>query len=106
MTAPQPIRFNQARLTGRELEYVAQAVAEGHVSGDGPFTKRCHALLEGMAACGKALLTTSCTHALEMAALLLDVQAGDEVVVPSFTCTVPRRIASRTTASTSGSRAA
>ncbi len=85
MTPPRPIRFNQPRLTGRELDYMAQAVAAGHVSGDGPFTSRCHALVEQITGCGKALLTTSCTHALEMAALLLDVQPGDEVIVPAFT---------------------
>jgi dTDP-4-amino-4,6-dideoxygalactose transaminase len=85
VTARKPIRFNQARLTGRELEYVAEAVARGHIAGDGPFTIRCHALLEQITGCGKALLTTSCTHALEMAALLLDVGPDDEVIVPSFT---------------------
>jgi dTDP-4-amino-4,6-dideoxygalactose transaminase len=86
VTASQrPIRFNQAFLTGREMEYVAQAVANGHVSGDGPFTRRCQALLEQQAGSRKALLTTSCTHALEMAALLLDIAPGDEVIVPSFT---------------------
>jgi dTDP-4-amino-4,6-dideoxygalactose transaminase len=79
------IRFNQAFLTGRELEYVAQAVANGHISGDGPFTRRAQALLEEVTGSAKALLTTSCTHALEMAALLLDIQPGDEVIVPSFT---------------------
>jgi dTDP-4-amino-4,6-dideoxygalactose transaminase len=86
MTPPQPpIRFNQARLTGHELEYMAQAVAQGHISGDGTFTKRCHALIESITGCGKALLTTSCTHALEMAALLLGIEPGDEVIAPSFT---------------------
>jgi dTDP-4-amino-4,6-dideoxygalactose transaminase len=79
------IRFNRATLAGRELEYVAQAVANGHVSGDGPFTKRCHAALEDIVGSRKALLTTSCTHALEMAALLLEIGPGDEVIVPSFT---------------------
>jgi dTDP-4-amino-4,6-dideoxygalactose transaminase len=79
------IRFNRATLTGRELEYVAQAVANGHVSGDGPFTKRCHAALEEIVGARKALLTTSCTHALEMTALLLELGPGDEVIVPSFT---------------------
>jgi dTDP-4-amino-4,6-dideoxygalactose transaminase len=57
----------------------------GHISGDGQFTKRCHELLEKELAVSKALLTTSCTHALEMAALLVDIQPGDEVIVPSFT---------------------
>ena len=80
-----PIRFNQACLTGRELEYIGQAVTQGHVSGDGPFTRRCHEILEQVVGCRKALLTTSCTHALEMSALLLDIQPGDEVILPSFT---------------------
>ncbi|HEY3358948.1 MAG TPA: dTDP-4-amino-4,6-dideoxygalactose transaminase [Polyangia bacterium] len=80
------IPFNLPSLTGRELEYVQQAVAGGHISGDGPFTKKCHALLEQMLGGGsRCLLTTSCTHALDMAALLLDLQPGDEVIVPSFT---------------------
>ncbi len=79
------VRFNQAYLTGREPEYMAQAVANGHISGDGPFTRRAQAMLERISASPKALLTTSCTHALEMAALLLDIAPGDEVIVPSFT---------------------
>jgi dTDP-4-amino-4,6-dideoxygalactose transaminase len=82
---PEQIRFNRAALAGRELEYVAEAVASGHVSGDGPFTSRCHAALERITGTRKALLTTSCTHALEMAAMLLDVGPGDEIIVPSFT---------------------
>jgi dTDP-4-amino-4,6-dideoxygalactose transaminase len=85
VTSARPIPFNKPRLTGRELEYVAEAIAQGHVSGDGTFTKRCHALLEQIVGCHRALLTTSCTHALEMAALLLDVEADDEVIVPAFT---------------------
>ena len=80
-----PIRFNQAFLSGREHEYMAQAVANGHISGDGPFTRRCRELLERMTGARAALLTTSCTHALEMAALLLDLQPGDEVILPAFT---------------------
>jgi dTDP-4-amino-4,6-dideoxygalactose transaminase len=79
------IRFNQAFLTGRELEYVAEAIANGHIAGDGPFTRRAQALLEQATGARRALLTTSCTHALEMAALLLDIAPGDEVIVPSFT---------------------
>jgi dTDP-4-amino-4,6-dideoxygalactose transaminase len=67
------------------MEYMAEAVANGHISGDGPFTKKVHALLEGALDIPKALLTTSCTHALEMAAILLDIQEGDEVIVPDFT---------------------
>jgi dTDP-4-amino-4,6-dideoxygalactose transaminase len=79
------IPFNRASLLGHELDFVAQAVANGHISGDGPFTKRCEQLLEQELGVTRALLTTSCTHALELAALLLDVGPGDEVVVPSFT---------------------
>ena len=67
------------------MEYAADSVARGHMSGDGHYTKRCQALLEEALGTGKALLTTSCTHALEMAALLLDLERGDEVIVPSFT---------------------
>src|SRR5574337_1553297 len=79
------IPFNQPYMTGRELEYIAQAHAAGHLSGDGPFTKRCHAWLEQRTGARKALLTHSCTAALEMAALLLDLAPGDEVIMPSFT---------------------
>jgi dTDP-4-amino-4,6-dideoxygalactose transaminase len=78
------IPFNRASLAGREMEYMRQAIAGGHISGDGPFSKRCHALLEKELGVGKALLTTSCTHALEMSALLLDFAPGDEIVAPSF----------------------
>src|SRR5216683_1042724 len=84
MTA-KPIPFNRASLAGNEFRYIFQALENGHISGDGGFTKRCHEFLEKELGVGKALLTTSCTHALEMAALLLDLQPGDEVIVPSFT---------------------
>lgn len=67
------------------MEYLAQSIANGHLSGDGIFTKRCHHLLEESLSVEKALLTTSCTHALEMAALLLDIKPGDEIILPSFT---------------------
>ena len=80
-----PIWFNRPAVTGRELDYMRQALDGGAISGDGPFTKRCHALLEEIAGARKALLTTSCTHALEMAALLLDIRPGDEVICPAFT---------------------
>jgi dTDP-4-amino-4,6-dideoxygalactose transaminase len=80
-----PISFNRASLAGNEFRYIFQALEIGHISGDGGFTKKCHELLEKELAVGKALLTTSCTHALEMAALLLEIQSGDEVIVPSFT---------------------
>ncbi len=79
------VDFNRPVAVGRELEYMAEAVASGHISGDGPFTKKCHALLEAELGVPKALLTTSCTHALEMAAILLDIREGDEVIVPDFT---------------------
>lgn len=79
------IPFNKPYMTGRELAYIAQAHGNGHLSGDGPFTKRCHAWLENLTGAKKALLTHSCTAALEMAALLLDVEPGDEVIMPSFT---------------------
>ena len=79
------IPFNRASFEGHELEYVRQAVEGGHISGDGPFTRRCEELLEQELGVGRVLLTTSCTHALEVAALVLDVGPGDEVVVPSFT---------------------
>jgi dTDP-4-amino-4,6-dideoxygalactose transaminase len=80
-----PIWFNRAAVVGRELDYLREAMASGVLSGDGPFTKRCHTLLEQVTGAPKALLTTSCTHALEMAALLLDIGAGDEVICPAFT---------------------
>jgi dTDP-4-amino-4,6-dideoxygalactose transaminase len=79
------IPFNKPTLVGHELEYIRQAVETMHISGDGEFTRRCHALLEELLGVQKALLTTSCTHALEMMALLLDVRPGDEVILPSFT---------------------
>ncbi len=79
------IDFNKPTLAGDELAYMAQAVQNAHLSGDGYFTKKCHTLLEQTFGVSKALLTTSCTHALEMSALLLDIQPGDEVIIPSFT---------------------
>jgi len=85
MYEPYPIPFNRPGLAGAEHEYIAQVFANRHASGDGPFTKRCHALLQEIIGAPRVLLTTSCTHALEMAALLLDIQPGDEVIVPSFT---------------------
>jgi dTDP-4-amino-4,6-dideoxygalactose transaminase len=84
MTAPR-IPFNRAALVGREMEYISEALRAGHISGDGRFTKKCHEVLESEIGVAKVLLTTSCTHALEMSALLLDIQPGDEVIVPSFT---------------------
>jgi dTDP-4-amino-4,6-dideoxygalactose transaminase len=79
------IPFNQPFAVGKEFEYIRQAIKNVHTCGDGPFTKKCHALLEQILGVSKALLTTSCTHALEMAALLLNIQPGDEVIFPSFT---------------------
>jgi len=79
------IPFNRPSLAGREFEYMQEAIANGHFSGDGPFTHRCNALLEEALGIPSAVLTTSCTHALEMSALLLDIQPGDEVIIPSFT---------------------
>jgi dTDP-4-amino-4,6-dideoxygalactose transaminase len=78
------IPFNQPAVVGREFEYVKQAFLNRHVSGDGLFTRKCHEFLTGTLGVCRALLTTSCTHALEMAALLLDLQPGDEIIVPSF----------------------
>ena len=80
-----PIPFNRAAVTGREAEYVSRVIAEGPLHGDGPFTRACHEWLERLTGSPRALLTTSCTHALEMAALLLDLKPGDEVLVPPFT---------------------
>jgi len=79
------IPFNRPAIMGNELEYMQQAIANGHISGDGLFTKQAHELLQSQFGVARALLTTSCTHALEMAALLLDIQPGDEVIIPGFT---------------------
>jgi dTDP-4-amino-4,6-dideoxygalactose transaminase len=77
--------FNRPHTTGHELEYVAQAISGGHLSGNGPFTERCCRWLEKRTGTKRALLTHSCTGALEMAALLANVGPGDEVIMPSFT---------------------
>ena len=79
------IPFNKPCLTGKELLYVAEAILRGHAAGDGAFTRKCHVFLERHFDVPRALLTTSCTHSLEMAALLLNTQPGDEVIVPAFT---------------------
>jgi dTDP-4-amino-4,6-dideoxygalactose transaminase len=79
------IPFNKPCFEGKELAYIAEAIKNGHVSGDGKFTGKCHDFFEDKLGVNKAFLTTSCTHALEMAAILLDFQEGDEVIVPSFT---------------------
>lgn len=81
----QPIPFNRPYMVGTELEYIRETHSNQHLSGDGPFTQRCHRWLENEAGCDTALLTQSCTAALEMAALLIDISPGDEVIMPSFT---------------------
>jgi dTDP-4-amino-4,6-dideoxygalactose transaminase len=85
MTNAKPIPFNRASLSGRELEYAFQAMADGQIAGNHGFSLKCEGLLQEALGVTRALLTTSCTHALEMTALLLDLRAGDEVIVPSFT---------------------
>jgi dTDP-4-amino-4,6-dideoxygalactose transaminase len=79
------IPFNWPHMTGKELYYIAEAHFNGSLAGDGPFTKRCHEWIEARTGCSKALLTHSCTAALEMSALLLDIQPGDEIIMPSYT---------------------
>jgi dTDP-4-amino-4,6-dideoxygalactose transaminase len=81
----QNIPFNKPYLHGRELVYIAEAVASGRISGDGLFTRRCHTFFEDRYGFQKALMTTSCTDALEMSALLLNIREGDEVIVPAYT---------------------
>jgi dTDP-4-amino-4,6-dideoxygalactose transaminase len=79
------IPFNIPYITGKEIEYMAESTASGHISGNGPFTKLCSKLLDKDWTISKALLTNSCTDALEMSAMLLDIKPGDEVIVPSYT---------------------
>ncbi|MBA7607344.1 dTDP-4-amino-4,6-dideoxygalactose transaminase [subsurface metagenome] len=79
------IPFNKPCFEGKELVYIAEAISNGLISGDGQFTKHCHAFFEDQLGVAKAFLTTSCTDALEMAAILLNIKEGDEVIVPSFT---------------------
>ena len=79
------IPFNKPAIVGRELYYISQAIQQGHSSGDGSFSRRCQRVLELALGVPRVLLTTSCTDALEMAAVLLDIAPGDEVIVPSFT---------------------
>ena len=79
------VDFNRPITVGNEFEYMRQAIESAHISGDGAFTKKCHAFLENELGITKALLTTSCTHALEMSAILLDIKPGDEVIIPDFT---------------------
>ena len=79
------IPFNRPAIVGKELYYISQVIQNGHAAGDGVFTRQCSAILAETLGVPKVLLTTSCTHALEMSALLLDLQPGDEVIIPSFT---------------------
>ena len=79
------IPFNKPFVVGKELYNIAQAVVESHLSGDGPFTEQCHKWFEDHLGCTKALLTHSCTGALEMAAILCGIEPGDEIIMPSFT---------------------
>ena len=79
------IPFNRPFATGKEFVYAAEAQRNFHLSGDGPFTKRCHQWIGQRTGCAKALLTHSCTSALDLAALLLDIKSGDEIILPSYT---------------------
>ncbi len=79
------ISFNRPYMTGRELYYIADAHFKGRLAGDGPYTERCHQWLEKYSGCQRSLLTHSCTAALEMAAILLNLKQGDEVIMPSYT---------------------
>lgn len=79
------IPFNRIFTAGQELEYISRAIANGHIAGDGEFTKKCQSWLKKYIGCQTALMTHSCTAALEMAALLVDIQPGDEVIMPSYT---------------------
>lgn len=82
---PFRVDFNKPYIAQNQNDYVIQAINSNQISGDGPFTKKCHQILESLLGCKRALLTTSCTHALEICALLLDIRQGDEVILPSFT---------------------
>ena len=79
------INFNIPPYVGKEAEYIKQAIKNHKICGDGEFTKKCNKWLEENTSTAKALLTTSCTHATEMAALLINIQPGDEVIMPAFT---------------------
>jgi dTDP-4-amino-4,6-dideoxygalactose transaminase len=85
MQSPDTIPFNRPHATGNELAYITEAQRQRHLSGDGSFTRRCHEWIEQRTGCARALLTQSCTSALDLAALLLDLEPGDEVIMPSFT---------------------
>lgn len=81
----KPIPFNRPHVSGKEMDYIAEACRTGALAGDGPFTHRCNQWLKGQTGAAQALLTHSCTAALEMAALLLDIVPGDEIIMPSYT---------------------
>lgn len=83
--AAMRIPFNKPYPTGKELAYISEAMAAGHLSGDGMFSSRCQRWLEEMLGCAMALVTHSCTAALEIAAILCELEAGDEVIMPAFT---------------------
>ncbi len=85
MSDPIRVDFNKPSLMGKEMAYIQEALSCRHISGDGPFTRRCQDTLQEVLGVPRVLLATNCTHALEMAALLLEIQPGDEVIVPSFT---------------------
>jgi dTDP-4-amino-4,6-dideoxygalactose transaminase len=85
MSSQIEIPFNKPPFTGKEQKYLLQSITSGHVSGDGKFTKKCSAWFVEHLKCKNALLTPSCTHALEMCAILIDLREGDEVIMPSFT---------------------
>ncbi len=79
------INFNVPPYTGKEIEYMREAISNQKICGDGPFTRKCSEWIEGQTGTAKCLLTTSCTHATELAALLADIKEGDEVILPSYT---------------------
>lgn len=79
------INFNVPPFTGREMTYIRQAVENQKICGDGPFTKKCSEWIEQYTGMAKCLLTPSCTQATELAALLIDIREGDEVIMPSYT---------------------
>src|ERR1700694_4194895 len=79
------VPFKKPHVTGRELDYIRQAMQNHHLSGNGPFTRQCQSWIETRLGCPRALLTHSCTAALEMAALLMQAGPGDEIIMPSFT---------------------
>lgn len=81
----QVIPFNRPSVVGKEISYIAQVIQNGHLGGDGEFTKKCNQLLEQELGVPKVFLTTSCTHVLELSSILLNITIGDEVIVPSFT---------------------